>query len=89
MNIAPKFLVSRSVCQAILAILFVKTNATNSLSRYFAGIRRFVCAPFWSFVFSSERGDEIHDPLADFWVVDPREGQVQMQTFRVDRKSAT
>src|ERR1700730_10500385 len=80
-NVPSKLLVSSSVCQAILAVMFVKSNAVNSLSQFFAGVRRSIGHPLGFFVVSSERGDKIHNPLADFWVVDPREGQVQMQTF--------
>jgi hypothetical protein len=78
---ARKLLAGRSVCQAVHATMFVKTNATNSLSRFFAGVPRVAGGPLWPFIVSGKGGYEIHDSPAYFRVVDPGEREVQMQTF--------
>ena len=85
-NFAIKFLVTCSVCQAIGAVLFVKTNAVNSPSGFFAGVRQFMGRSLGFIVDAGQRRDEIDDPLANFWIMDPGEGQVQMETLGCRQK---
>lgn len=72
-------MVSRSVCQAIRANMFVKANTFHLPCRVFIGVRGF--ARIRGSLFAGERGHEIDNPLANFSIMNPGKGHVQMQAL--------